>query len=85
MRVTSCYITLYYMIGFSYMMMRRYTDAVRALTLSTLSRNPPHSLSTLPTLSLTALTPTILHALNPNPHSVNCYADATGYGGVRFQ
>ncbi|KAJ1469261.1 translation initiation factor 3 complex subunit L, partial [Baffinella frigidus] len=32
MRVTSCYITLYYMIGFSYMMMRRYTDAIRTLT-----------------------------------------------------
>jgi len=32
MRVTSCYITLYYFIGFSYMMMRRYSDAVRTMT-----------------------------------------------------
>jgi translation initiation factor 3 subunit L len=32
MRVTSCYITLYYMMGFSYMMMRRYTDATRLLS-----------------------------------------------------
>uniref|UniRef100_A0A7S0N753 Eukaryotic translation initiation factor 3 subunit L n=1 Tax=Cryptomonas curvata TaxID=233186 RepID=A0A7S0N753_9CRYP len=32
MRVTSCYITLYYNMGFAYMMMRRYTDAVKTMT-----------------------------------------------------
>jgi len=32
MRVTSCYITLYYNIGFSYLMMRRYSEAVKTLT-----------------------------------------------------
>lgn len=32
MRVTSCYITLYYFMGYAYMMMRRYTDAVRTMT-----------------------------------------------------
>ena len=32
MRVTSCYIALYYYMGFSLMMSRRYTDAVRAMT-----------------------------------------------------
>ena len=32
MRVTSCYIALYYYMGFSMMMMRRYTDAVRTMT-----------------------------------------------------
>jgi translation initiation factor 3 subunit L len=32
MRVTSCYIALYYYMGFSLLMMRRYTDAVRTMT-----------------------------------------------------
>ena len=32
MRVTSCYIALYYYMGFAMMMMRRYTDAVRTMT-----------------------------------------------------
>jgi len=32
MRVTSCYITLYYFMGYSYMMMRRYMDAVRTMS-----------------------------------------------------
>jgi hypothetical protein len=32
MRVTSCYIALYYYMGFSMMMMRRYTDTVRTMT-----------------------------------------------------
>ena len=32
MRVTSCYIALYYYMGISLMMMRRYTDAVRTMT-----------------------------------------------------
>jgi len=32
MRVTSCYIALYYYMGFSLMMMRRYTDSVRTMT-----------------------------------------------------
>jgi len=32
MRVTSCYIALYYYMGFALMMMRRYTDAVRNMT-----------------------------------------------------
>jgi len=32
MRVTSCYITLYYNMGFSFMMMRRYSEAVKTLT-----------------------------------------------------
>jgi translation initiation factor 3 subunit L len=32
MRVTSCYITLYYIMGFSYFMMRRFSEAVKALT-----------------------------------------------------
>lgn len=32
MRVTSCYITLYYNMGFCYMMMRRYSQAVKTLS-----------------------------------------------------
>ena len=32
MRVTSCYIALYYYMGFALMMMRRYSDAVRNMT-----------------------------------------------------
>ena len=32
MRVTSCYITLYYYMGFALMMSRRYTDAVRTMS-----------------------------------------------------
>mmetsp|Transcript_53369 Transcript_53369/g.130396 ORF Transcript_53369/g.130396 Transcript_53369/m.130396 type:complete len:558 (-) Transcript_53369:168-1841(-) len=32
MRVTSCYISLYYNMGFSYMMMRRYSEAVKTMT-----------------------------------------------------
>ncbi|EDP45452.1 hypothetical protein MGL_0441 [Malassezia globosa CBS 7966] len=31
-RVTACHITAYYYVGFSYMMMRRYPDAIRAFT-----------------------------------------------------
>ena len=32
MRVTSCYIALYYYMGFSLLMLRRYTDSVRTMT-----------------------------------------------------
>jgi translation initiation factor 3 subunit L len=31
-RVTACHITLYYYLGFSYLMMRRYVDAIKALS-----------------------------------------------------
>ncbi|KAJ3103436.1 Eukaryotic translation initiation factor 3 subunit L [Phlyctochytrium planicorne] len=31
-RVTACHITTYYYVGFSYMMMRRYSDAIKAFT-----------------------------------------------------
>lgn len=31
-RVTACHITLYYYVGFSYLMMRRYVDAIKAFS-----------------------------------------------------